>query len=229
MVILSNLLPASSILSGMCSLRIQFDRFFLFVFCWSNLQSGGIGSVRYDEVRSKQSNYIYSYNSKRRFLSRRVIWFAGFHEFARPEAVYMSMGARETRPQSSDLSLPWYRFDRWTWLMGLLSLCLSLICCLRLTARIWNGVQHLDERLERINLSRLWILMARSLSTCLCLVTGTRLAKAGYAVYGMDYRGHGKSSGLKGYIPDFDALVNDCAKYYTSICGKCFLLVVSLL
>ncbi|KAG0464712.1 hypothetical protein HPP92_018876 [Vanilla planifolia] len=48
-------------------------------------------------------------------------------------------------------------------------------------------------------------------------VTGTRLAKAGYAVYGMDYRGHGKSSGLKGYIPDFDALVNDCTKYYTSV------------
>ncbi|XP_077215502.1 caffeoylshikimate esterase-like [Tasmannia lanceolata] len=50
--------------------------------------------------------------------------------------------------------------------------------------------------------------------------TGIRLAKAGYAVYGMDYEGHGKSSGLQGYIPSFDKLVNDCSDYFTSICEK---------
>ncbi|XP_077247543.1 caffeoylshikimate esterase-like [Tasmannia lanceolata] len=50
--------------------------------------------------------------------------------------------------------------------------------------------------------------------------TGTRLAKAGYAVYGVDYEGHGKSSGLQGYIPSFDDLVNDCSDYFTSICEK---------
>ncbi|KAK8959916.1 hypothetical protein KSP40_PGU012691 [Platanthera guangdongensis] len=49
-------------------------------------------------------------------------------------------------------------------------------------------------------------------------ITGIRLAKAGFAVYGIDYRGHGKSAGLQGYIPNFDELVNDCAKYYTSVC-----------
>ncbi|XP_020571730.1 caffeoylshikimate esterase-like [Phalaenopsis equestris] len=48
-------------------------------------------------------------------------------------------------------------------------------------------------------------------------VTGTRLAKAGFAVYGMDYRGHGKSAGLQGYIPSFDELVNDCSNYFTSV------------
>ncbi|XP_077247546.1 caffeoylshikimate esterase-like [Tasmannia lanceolata] len=50
--------------------------------------------------------------------------------------------------------------------------------------------------------------------------TGTQLAKAGYAVYGVDYEGHGKSSGLQGYIPSFDDLVNDCSDYFTSICEK---------
>ncbi|XP_039144588.1 caffeoylshikimate esterase-like [Dioscorea cayenensis subsp. rotundata] len=50
--------------------------------------------------------------------------------------------------------------------------------------------------------------------------TGTRLAEAGYAVYGIDYEGHGKSSGLQGYIPSFDNLVNDCSNYFISICEK---------
>ncbi|XP_052186679.1 caffeoylshikimate esterase-like isoform X2 [Diospyros lotus] len=50
--------------------------------------------------------------------------------------------------------------------------------------------------------------------------TGTRLAKAGFAVYGMDYEGHGKSSGLQGYIPLFDDLVADCTAHYTRICER---------
>ncbi|KAF8395054.1 hypothetical protein HHK36_018993 [Tetracentron sinense] len=50
--------------------------------------------------------------------------------------------------------------------------------------------------------------------------TGTRLAEAGYAVYGIDYEGHGKSSGLEGYIPCFDNLVNDCSDHFTEICER---------
>lgn len=50
--------------------------------------------------------------------------------------------------------------------------------------------------------------------------TGTQLAKAGFAVYGIDNEGHGKSSGLQGYIPSFDGIVNDCSDYFTSVCGK---------
>ncbi|CAL5322423.1 unnamed protein product [Camellia sinensis] len=50
--------------------------------------------------------------------------------------------------------------------------------------------------------------------------TGTRLAKAGFAVYGMDYAGHGKSSGLHGFVPCFDHLVTDCSDYYSSICER---------
>ncbi|CAL5407192.1 unnamed protein product [Camellia sinensis] len=46
---------------------------------------------------------------------------------------------------------------------------------------------------------------------------GTRLAKAGFGVYGMDYEGHGKSSGLQGYVPCFEDLVTDCSDHYTSI------------
>ncbi|XP_072997403.1 caffeoylshikimate esterase-like [Typha latifolia] len=50
--------------------------------------------------------------------------------------------------------------------------------------------------------------------------TGTRLAKAGYAVHGIDYEGHGKSSGLQGYISNFDNLVGDCSDHFMSICEK---------
>ncbi|KAF3786385.1 Caffeoylshikimate esterase [Nymphaea thermarum] len=46
---------------------------------------------------------------------------------------------------------------------------------------------------------------------------GTRLAEAGMAAYGMDYEGHGRSSGLRGYIPNFDEVVGDCWDFYTSI------------
>lgn len=48
--------------------------------------------------------------------------------------------------------------------------------------------------------------------------TGTRLAKAGYAVYGIDFEGHGKSSGLGGLISCFDDIVSDCANYFSTIC-----------
>ncbi|KAI3508622.1 hypothetical protein L1887_23631 [Cichorium endivia] len=47
-----------------------------------------------------------------------------------------------------------------------------------------------------------------------------RLVKAGFAVYGIDNQGHGKSSGLQGYIPSFDDLVNDCSDYFTSVCER---------
>lgn len=44
--------------------------------------------------------------------------------------------------------------------------------------------------------------------------------KAGYAVYGIDYEGHGKSSGLQGYISSFSNVVDDCSNYFTDICGN---------
>jgi len=47
--------------------------------------------------------------------------------------------------------------------------------------------------------------------------TGERLARAGYAVYGLDYEGHGRSDGLQGYVPDFQALVQDCDDYFASV------------
>ncbi|XP_066338828.1 caffeoylshikimate esterase-like isoform X1 [Miscanthus floridulus] len=50
--------------------------------------------------------------------------------------------------------------------------------------------------------------------------TGTRLAQAGFVVHGMDYEGHGKSSGLQGYISSFDDIVVDCSKYFASVCEK---------
>ncbi|PIA38870.1 hypothetical protein AQUCO_02700222v1 [Aquilegia coerulea] len=50
--------------------------------------------------------------------------------------------------------------------------------------------------------------------------TGIRLAKAGFAVHGIDYEGHGKSAGLHGYIPSFNDLVEDCSNHFTSICER---------
>nr|GLL27904.1 caffeoylshikimate esterase-like [Ipomoea trifida] len=44
-----------------------------------------------------------------------------------------------------------------------------------------------------------------------------RLVKAGYAVYGMDYEGHGRSAGLLGYVPSFDDVVSDCCDHYSKI------------
>ncbi|KAK7310261.1 hypothetical protein RJT34_07663 [Clitoria ternatea] len=50
--------------------------------------------------------------------------------------------------------------------------------------------------------------------------TATRLAKAGYAVYGIDYEGHGKSDGLLGLVKDFDFVIHDCSQHFTTICEK---------
>ncbi|XVE75259.1 hypothetical protein DITRI_Ditri12bG0080900 [Diplodiscus trichospermus] len=50
--------------------------------------------------------------------------------------------------------------------------------------------------------------------------TAIRLVKEGYAVYGIDYQGHGKSSGLDAYIENFDDIVNDCIHHFTDICEK---------
>ncbi|WZZ82565.1 hypothetical protein YC2023_103137 [Brassica napus] len=49
---------------------------------------------------------------------------------------------------------------------------------------------------------------------------GIRLASAGYAVFGMDYEGHGRSKGARCYIKKFSDIVNDCYDYYTSISAQ---------
>ncbi|KAF7132896.1 hypothetical protein RHSIM_Rhsim09G0157800 [Rhododendron simsii] len=49
---------------------------------------------------------------------------------------------------------------------------------------------------------------------------GVRLAKQGFGVYGMEYEGHGRSSGLPGYIPSFDDLVTDCSIRSNPNCYK---------
>jgi alpha-beta hydrolase superfamily lysophospholipase len=46
--------------------------------------------------------------------------------------------------------------------------------------------------------------------------TGERLASAGYAVYGLDYEGHGRSDGLQGYVPEFQGLVDDCYAFFVA-------------
>jgi len=50
--------------------------------------------------------------------------------------------------------------------------------------------------------------------------TATKLAKAGYAVYGLDYEGHGKSDGRAGLVMDFDNVIDDCFQHFSTICEK---------
>ncbi|MED6168458.1 hypothetical protein PIB30_011623 [Stylosanthes scabra] len=50
--------------------------------------------------------------------------------------------------------------------------------------------------------------------------TGRKLANAGYAVYGLDYEGHGKSDGRQGLLLDFNSVIDDCSQYFSSISEK---------
>lgn len=55
--------------------------------------------------------------------------------------------------------------------------------------------------------------------TCTFFFEGVarKLAKAGYAVFGMDYAGFGLSAGLHGFVPDFDKIVDDVVENYSKI------------
>ncbi|XP_076885205.1 caffeoylshikimate esterase-like [Bidens hawaiensis] len=49
---------------------------------------------------------------------------------------------------------------------------------------------------------------------------GTKLASYGYAVFGIDYEGHGRSMGARCYIKKFDNIVTDCSNYFKYISGQ---------
>lgn len=49
---------------------------------------------------------------------------------------------------------------------------------------------------------------------------GVRLASARYAVFGIDYEGHGRSSGSRCYIKKFENIVNDCDEFFKSVCAE---------
>ncbi|XP_009758203.1 caffeoylshikimate esterase [Nicotiana sylvestris] len=49
---------------------------------------------------------------------------------------------------------------------------------------------------------------------------GTKLANHGYAVFGIDYEGHGRSMGSRCYIKRFDNIVNDCSDFFKSVCAR---------
>ncbi|XP_056166105.1 caffeoylshikimate esterase-like [Syzygium oleosum] len=49
---------------------------------------------------------------------------------------------------------------------------------------------------------------------------GTRLARAGFGVFGIDYEGHGRSMGARCYIKKFDNIINDCDDFFKSVCAQ---------
>ncbi|CAK7350659.1 unnamed protein product [Dovyalis caffra] len=47
--------------------------------------------------------------------------------------------------------------------------------------------------------------------------TAIFLAQMGYVCFGLDIEGHGKSQGLRGYVPNVDLVVQDCLSFFDSI------------
>jgi len=56
--------------------------------------------------------------------------------------------------------------------------------------------------------------------------TGIRLSQAGFAMFGIDYEGHGKSEGVPGLVMNFDRVIDDCLQHFSTISGL-FLLLLS--
>lgn len=48
----------------------------------------------------------------------------------------------------------------------------------------------------------------------------SKFAKEGFSVYGIEYEGHGRSSGLSVYIDNFDLLIDDVSSHFSNISGK---------
>ncbi|KAI4349663.1 hypothetical protein L6164_010227 [Bauhinia variegata] len=69
----------------------------------------------------------------------------------------------------------------------------------------WNALQGSPSTFDGFNSAQ------RSLEC------GVRLACAGYAVFGIDYQGHGQSQGTRCYINKFDNRVNDCYDFFKSV------------
>ncbi|WVY92695.1 hypothetical protein V8G54_031783 [Vigna mungo] len=49
--------------------------------------------------------------------------------------------------------------------------------------------------------------------------TGIRLSQAGFAMFGIDYEGHGKSEGVPGLVMNFDTVIDDCLQHFSTISG----------
>ena len=61
-------------------------------------------------------------------------------------------------------------------------------------------------------------LLCRKAVCCLFFVSCNQLAGAGYAVFALDYQGHGRSEGERCYIDNLDDYVQDMHVFVTSIC-----------
>lgn len=53
----------------------------------------------------------------------------------------------------------------------------------------------------------------------LCSGIAKHIAGSGYGVYAIDHPGFGLSEGLHGYVPDFDAIVDNVNEQYKKMKG----------
>lgn len=94
-----------------------------------------------------------------------------------------------------------------------------------------HGVEYVEDALENARglkqCWRSWTPIGKPVRGVVCVCHGygadagwlvqltcIAIAKQGYAVYAIDHQGHGKSEGLKGYIPDINVVVADCIAFF---------------
>ncbi|WVY96442.1 hypothetical protein V8G54_028593 [Vigna mungo] len=90
--------------------------------------------------------------------------------------------------------------------------CMSLFL---LTVRIVHVI-GIHQKRKRIETLQLQMGYAMECSRFMRGVAET-LANAGYAVFGLDYEGHGRSAGVRCLITKFDNIVDDCEDFFKII------------
>eukprot|EP00249_Psilotum_nudum_P012182 c23626_g1_i1 orf=184-1140(+) len=100
-----------------------------------------------------------------------------------------------------------------------------------------HGVRHEERFFENQRGMRVftqsWVPVAREVKGVVMVVhgftsdsswfvqlTAVGIAKRGFSVFGIDHQGHGRTDGLKGYVPDINSVVDDCIVFFDSVREK---------